>query len=474
VTSSRLLIVAALVAAALALGSAGADPGPEPGASAQAFAVKIVAPGRDAVSTQVVSAPPDASSLLDSFSSQGVAAGSIAAGASTQSGATAVGSASADVSNLVLFGGEITADGVSGRAKASAGPGGAAGDLAGAGVANLVVLGQKVDPKPNLKLPLADWGYLVVLGQGVDRSAPKGAEGFRGFVTALDVHLNVDHGGLPAGTEILVGYAEAAAMTAPAPPPEPTTTTTTTTTQTMPRGAQVGPPHHLTHPGKGAKSTKKKKKKPKVLKPLKVTPALAAGPYRFPVYGRVAFGDTFGAVRNDIASGWHHGVDIFGELGQPVLAISSGTIFSVGWNKIGGNRLWLRDRRGNQFYYAHLAAYASKTVNGAHVRAGDVIGFMGNSGDASTTPYHLHFEIHPVSFLYRKYDGAVDPETYLAKWRRVQEISFPTAAAWVPALHGRSQAPEPGAILLQVSDISQAAGLDPASVDRALARAPGP
>ena len=52
-----------------------------------------------------------------------------------------------------------------------------------------------------------------MLAQGVDQSAPKGAKGYRGFVTALDVHLNADHGGLPAGTEILVGYAEAAAMT---------------------------------------------------------------------------------------------------------------------------------------------------------------------------------------------------------------------------------------------------------------------
>ena len=56
----------------------------------------------------------------------------------------------------------------------------------------------------------------------------------------------------------------------------------------------------------------------------------------------------------------------------------------------------------------------------------------------------------------------------------MQEVSFPSAAAWVPALHGGPQAPEPGAILLQVSDISQAAGLDPASLGRALARAPEP
>lgn len=199
-----------------------------------------------------------------------------------------------------------------------------------------------------------------------------------------------------------------------------------------------------------------------------MTPKLTAGGYVFPVYGPASYVDTFGAERGDLASGWHHGTDIFGQLGQPVLAVAEGTVFSVGWNKIGGNRLWLRDGAGNDFYYAHLSAYSTLAVNGAHVQAGDVIGFMGNTGDAEGTPYHLHFEIHPVSMLFIGYDGAVDPQTYLEAWQKLEDVNFPGGGAWAPLIHGHGGAPEPGAILLQVSDISQADGLDPASLRRAL------
>ena len=87
---------------------------------------------------------------------------------------------------------------------------------------------------------------------------------------------------------------------------------------------------------------------------------------------------------------------------------------------------------------------------------------MGNTGDAEGTPYHLHFEIHPVSFLYLGYDGAVDPTPVP---RRVAAPAGPAVpdrgrlGAADPGLG--SAAPEPGAILLGMHDISTADGLDP-------------
>ena len=102
--------------------------------------------------------------------------------------------------------------------------------------------------------------------------------------------------------------------------------------------------------------------------PAGVNAELTPGRYVFPVYGTVGFGDTFGAARAD--TGWHHGEDIFAPLGAPILAVADGTVFSVGWNNVGGFRLWLRDRAGNQFYYAHLSAYSPLAVNGREVRAG--------------------------------------------------------------------------------------------------------
>ena len=191
----------------------------------------------------------------------------------------------------------------------------------------------------------------------------------------------------------------------------------------------------------------------------------------FPVYGSASFGDSFGAPRPWIASGWHHGLDIFGQLGTPLLAVADGTVFSVGWNDLGGYRLWLRDRDGNEFYYAHLSAFSPFAVNGQQVKAGTVLGFMGNSGDAETTPYHLHFEIHPVGLLYMDYDGVVNPYPYLLAWKRLEDVEFAKVAGWAPPISPTSSTPKPGAILLSSSDISTADGLDPGSLERALERA---
>ncbi len=164
--------------------------------------------------------------------------------------------------------------------------------------------------------------------------------------------------------------------------------------------------------------------------------------------------------------GWHHGEDIFAPLGAPVLAVASGIVYSVGWNDIGGNRLWLRDTRGNEFYYAHLSAFSPLAVNGAHVEAGDVLGFVGNSGDAETTPPHLHFEIHPVDLLMLGYDGVINPYQYLLRWKRLEDVRFIAGAGWAPT-SGR-RAPNPGAYLLSAEDISSASGLEPGSLERAL------
>jgi murein DD-endopeptidase MepM/ murein hydrolase activator NlpD len=184
------------------------------------------------------------------------------------------------------------------------------------------------------------------------------------------------------------------------------------------------------------------------------TPALQGAPYVFPVLAQTSFSDTWGAARPDV--GWHHGVDIFARLGSPVVAVADGVLFSVGWNTIGGRRLWLRDRAGNFFYYAHLSRFAAVAADGARVRAGTVVAYVGNTGDAAGTAYHLHFEIHPASLLSLGYDGAVDPFPYVSGWQRATR----------PA--GASAAPAPGAILVGYTDISSAEGLDPDGLEQTL------
>jgi murein DD-endopeptidase MepM/ murein hydrolase activator NlpD len=217
-----------------------------------------------------------------------------------------------------------------------------------------------------------------------------------------------------------------------------------------------------------------KPRAPVVLPPGGIVPRLTQKGYVFPVYGPAAFVDTFGAGRAD--TGWHHGEDIFAPLGAPLLAVADGTVFSVGWNDLGGNRLWLRDEQGNEFYYAHLSAFSPLAVDGAHVRAGDVVGFLGNTGDAETTPPHLHFEIHPVGLLSLGYDGVIAPYPYLTAWQRLDDLPFGSIGlarvGWTSYAPTSLAAPTPGAVLLASADISTAASLGSHVLEQALEDAP--
>ncbi len=424
------------------------------GAAARAWAIKVIAPGQPAVGTRVLTAPDDAVAFDGAYAYPAdgsiVATTSVTTSASAASGVQAAAAASSQATAVSLFKGEITVATATGEAHALASTAGASGDTGATGLTTLVVLGQPLDPTTNQQIPLGDWGYAIALeqkSQRVDKPAP----GYHTFVTALDVFLTADHGGLAAGSELQIGYAEAnseASQSAPLP----------TAPSTLTTGATGAPPGESGPNGLP----------PLLGKPPNVTPKLGAGGYVFPVYGNSSFIDTFGALRGDVSGGWHHGDDVFAALGSPLLAVANGTVFAVGWNRVGGWRLWLRDDEGNEFYYAHLSAYSPLGVNGAIVHAGDVLGFLGNSGDALGTPYHLHFEVHPVGLLGLGYDGAVDPTSYLLGWRRLQDVRFDAVAGWTPAARP-GDAPKAGAILLQSTDISSASGLDPASIDRALA-----
>lgn len=445
--------------ALLTFGSAGAEgPARTPGAAATAWAIKISLPAEPAVTSATVVSPPNGSPSVAgpfSYPSDGsivsVQSSTASAGTSVEQNASA--KAESVVTALSLFKGEITADAVTASASAGTGYSGAGGNTNGSSLANLKIGGQP-PPAGLSKVALGTWGQLTIGSQGVDRSAPDGARGYRGFITELDIRLIADHGGLPASSEIQIGYAEAAAQTAP-PAPSTDTTATTETVPTTVDDPSAGDAPRLRPKHGASKPT-----------PLRLHPKLTAGHYVFPVYGPASYINSYGAARSDVT--YHHGDDIFGELGQPLVAVTNGTVFSVGWNKVGGNRLWILDEQGNQFYYAHLSAFSTAATNGSRVKAGQVVGFMGNTGDAEGTPYHLHFEVHPVSLLYLGYDGAVDPTAYLDAWQHQKDLPFPIAPGWAPAIPGGPAAPEPGAILLGMTDISTADGLDPGSLERAL------
>lgn len=147
--------------------------------------------------------------------------------------------------------------------------------------------------------------------------------------------------------------------------------------------------------------------------------------YREPVY-------TFPVVagrNSSIQSKWgaardggrrsHEGIDIFAPRGTPVVAATSGRVTSTGNKGLGGKQVWVRDRkRGNSLYYAHLDSIIA--TPGMAVSPGDTLGLVGNTGNARTTPPHLHFGI------YKGYRGAVDPFFYVAE---AEKPELPTVAA---------------------------------------------
>ncbi len=101
--------------------------------------------------------------------------------------------------------------------------------------------------------------------------------------------------------------------------------------------------------------------------------------------------DTF----NEVHSGHsHEAIDLLSPRGTPVHSVASGTIRKLFMSKPGGNTIYAFDEMGVYcYYYAHLDRYAEGLHEGMRVERGQVIGFVGSSGNASAGSPHLHFAV---------------------------------------------------------------------------------
>jgi len=110
--------------------------------------------------------------------------------------------------------------------------------------------------------------------------------------------------------------------------------------------------------------------------------------------------DTWGAPRG--IGRRHEGQDIFAPKGTPILSATSGYVYKIGENNLGGQTVSVISRGGRVYYYAHLDSYAPGLEVGDRVSTRTVLGYVGTTGNAQGTPPHLHFGIYTFT-------GAINP-----------------------------------------------------------------
>lgn len=328
----------------------------------------------------------------------------------SRKGGDASARAEAIAEGVTLFGGLVTAERVTQAATTDG-----AGVTVTGGVTGLVVNGVTRGDRSGA----ATWS-----GGGARVSVNRGGAG-------LTVRLTRAVAGFASGTTVRIAAVQADAVDGadPAATPTPTPTPTATPDPVAPDDEDDddgGDPDDGADRGEPAKPKRSAAER------------LARGRFVFPVYGDVRCADDFGATRQ---IGAHQGNDCFAAFGSPVLAVADGTLNRVGTLPISGNRLWLKTDRGDAFFYAHLSAFAPDAVSGRKVKAGTLLGFVGNTGDAEPTPPHVHFEIHPGD------KDAIDPHEILRAWQARGEI--PTGG-WL-ARYGTDTEDRPGA-LVEVRD----------------------
>jgi hypothetical protein len=179
-----------------------------------------------------------------------------------------------------------------------------------------------------------------------------------------------------------------------------------------------------------------------LLAPAAATAKTSVPPLVFPVIGNITFRDDFGEPRGTLK---HQGNDLLGDKRAPVVAVEDGTVKYWTTSASAGCMLYLYGASGTMYEYIHLnndltlqndnagsciqgTAYA--VPDGTAVAAGQVIGYLGDSGDANGIHPHLHFEVHPGG------GKAVDPYRFIKKARHALVGAPPPGSGFTLKLTG--------------------------------------
>ncbi len=163
------------------------------------------------------------------------------------------------------------------------------------------------------------------------------------------------------------------------------------------------------------------------------TEAFTLGMGRFPLAGLATWSDDFHDPRYNPTPHLHQGTDIWAAFGTPVRAPADGVLQYTD-EAVGGKSAYVTTADGTYYYMTHLGGFAPDLSTGDSVAQGTVVGFNGDTGNASGGPPHVHFEIRPGG------GGAVNPKPFLDQW-----VADALAAA--PAFFGGQQATNPRILL---------------------------
>lgn len=113
----------------------------------------------------------------------------------------------------------------------------------------------------------------------------------------------------------------------------------------------------------------------------------------------------------------HHALDIMARRGTPVVAVDDGRVVRVRRHLLGGLTVYQYDPDERYaYYYAHLDRYAKGLEEGREIKRGDVIGYVGSTGNAPASAPHLHFAITEMDHQKRWFRGKpVNPYPYLVE-----------------------------------------------------------
>jgi murein DD-endopeptidase MepM/ murein hydrolase activator NlpD len=141
---------------------------------------------------------------------------------------------------------------------------------------------------------------------------------------------------------------------------------------------------------------------------LPLEQVLVEGMGRFPIAGLAYWHDDWLEPRMTPVPHLHHGLDLFADFGTPIRAVDDGTVTMLNDPEGWGNGVDLKAKDGTEYIFAHMQSVADNLKAGDSVKLGQVIGYVGNTGNAQGGPPHCHFEVHKPD--------AIPPKPFVDKW----------------------------------------------------------